>query len=148
MIYDFVPFHEVAKEIAGNFDTHYDDMTLKDEFGRANLDWDNYLGLSADGRCWAAIIKKDKLIGYAVFCISQNLNHKNILEAINTGIFIDKKYRGKLFKEFVTKADEYLKNLGVNNIIYAFNDHRAGLLLEKIGYKAKYIAWSKICYHS
>lgn len=144
MIYDFVPFHLVAEEIAKNLEQHYDDVDLKDEYGRPNLDWDSYLELSLAGRCKVVIARKDeRLVAYLVFCIGNNLNHKGIVEAANAGIFIDKKYRGKITLEIIRKSDEYLRNSGVNEISYIIKDDRIGLLLKRVKYKAKYIIWSK-----
>ncbi len=139
MIYDFVPFHLVAEEIAKNLENHYDPN--EDKF--PNLDWDSYLQLSLADRCKAVIIRNEgKLIAYSVFCISQNLNHKEVLEAANTGIFIDKAYRGKIILEFLRKSDEYLKELGVMEVTHIINDERFGALLKRVGYKAKHKVWS------
>lgn len=143
MIYDFVPFHLVAEEIAKNLENHYDDVDLKDDYGRPNLDWDSYLQLSLAGRCKVATVRKDeKLIGYSCFCISNNLNHRGIIEASNSGIFIDKEYRGKITLELIRKSDEYLKAIGVMETIYIFNDDRIGILLRRAKYKAKHTVWS------
>lgn len=144
MIYDFVPFHLVAEEIAKNLENHYDDVDLKDEYGRPNLDWDSYLQLSLAGRCHAVIARQGKLIGYSVFCISNNLNHKDVVEAANTGIFVNKEYRGKITLELIRKSDEYLKGIGVNEISYILKDDRIGMILRRVKYKAKHILWSKI----
>lgn len=145
MIYDFVPFHLVAEEIAKNLENHYDDVDLKDDYGRPNLDWDSYLQLSLAGRCRVLTARIDgKLIAYSCFCISNNLNHKGIIEAANTGIFIEKEYRGKITLEFIRKSDEFLKELGVTEVIYILNDNRIGALLKRAKYKAKHIVWSKL----
>ncbi len=142
VIYDFVPFHTVAEEIAKNLETHYDDVELKDDYGRPNLDWDSYLQLSLAGKCKAAIAKDGRLVGYTVFCISNNLNHKGVIEAVNTGIFIDKEYRGKITLTLIKKADEWLKEMGVMETIYILKDDRIGNLLKKADYKARHIVWS------
>lgn len=148
MIYDFVPFHLVAEEIAKNLENHYDDVDLKDDYGRPNLDWDAYLQLSLAGMCKVLTVKDDdKLIGYSCFCINNNLNHKGFIEASNTGIFVNKEYRGKIILEIIRKSDEYLKELGVMEIIYVLNDDRIGALLKRAKYKAKHIVWSKLWQH-
>jgi len=144
MIYDFVPFHLAAEEIAKNLEKHYDDVDLKDDYGRPNLDWDSYLQLSLAGRCHAVIARQGKIIGYSVFCISNNLNHRHIVEAVNTGIFIDKDFRGKITLELIRKSDEYLKELGVNEVSYILKDERIGILLRRGKYKAKHTLWSRI----
>lgn len=144
MIYDFVPFHEVAEEIAKNLETHYDDVDFKDDYGRPNLDWDSYLGQSLDGSCRAVTARdKGKLVGYSVYCIGVNMNHKTNIEAANTGIFIDKAYRGKITTTLLRKADEELKKLGVMEVNYILNDDRIGILLKRVKYKARHTVWSK-----
>lgn len=142
MIYDFMPFHLVAEEIAKNLQNHYDDVDKKDEYGRPNLDWDTYLQLSLAGRCHAVIAREAKLIGYSVFCVSNNINHKGVIEAVNTGIFVDRNYRGKITLELIRKSDEYLKDFGVHEVNYTFNDNRIGILLKRANYKAKHTVWS------
>ena len=143
MIYDFVPFHLVAEEIAKNLENHYDDVDLKDDYGRPNLDWDSYLQLSLAGRCRVVTVRdEERLVGYSCFCISNNLNHKGVIEAANTGIFIDKEYRGKITLELIRKSDEYLKAIGVIEAIYILNDDRIGALLRRAKYKAKHTVWS------
>lgn len=144
MIYDFVPFHLVAEEIMQNFERHYEDVEVKDGSGKANLDWESYLQLSLAGRCKAVICRdEERLIAYSVFCISNNLNHKTIIEAANTGIFISKEYRGKITSEFLRKSDDYLKEYGVMETTYITNDDRMGTLLKRVKYNAKHIVWSK-----
>lgn len=143
MIYDFVPFHLVAEEIAKNLENHYDDVDRKDDYGRPNLDWDAYLQLSLAGRCMVVTVREEKLIAYSAFCISSNLNHKTVIEASNTGIWIDKTYRGKITLELIRKSDEYLKGFGVDEIMYISNDERIGALLKRAKYKPKHILWSK-----
>lgn len=142
MIYDFVPFHLVAEEIAKNLESHYDDVDLKDEYGRPNLDWDSYLQLSLAGRCKVVTLRNPSLIAYSCFCISNNLNHKGIIEAANTGIFIAKEYRGKVTLELLRKSDQFLKDLGVDEVNYVLKDDRIGILLKRAKYKAKHIVWS------
>lgn len=142
MIFDFVPFHVVAEEIALNLENHYDDVDLKDDYGRPNLDWNSYLQLSLADRCKVVTVRTNKLIAYSCFCISNNLNHKSILEAANAGIFINKEYRGKITLELLKKSDEFLKRIGVNEINYVIKDQRIGRLLKRRNYKAKHTVWS------
>lgn len=142
MIYDFVPFHLVAEEIAKNLENHYDDVDLKDEYGRPNLDWDSYLQLSLAGRCKVVTVRDPDLIAYSCFCISNNLNHKGVIEAANTGIFIAKEYRGKVTLELIRKSDEFLRCEGVNEVNYILKDERIGILLKRAKYGAKHTVWS------
>ena len=142
MIYDFVSFHEVAEELAKNLENHYDDVKEKDDYGRPDLDWDIYLQLSLAGKCKVVTAREGKLVGYSVFCIGNNLNHKGVIEASNAGIFIDKEYRGKITLELIRLSDEYLKEIGVMETIYVLKDDRIGTLLKRAKYKARHTVWS------
>ena len=144
MIYDFVPFHEVAEEIAMNLEKHYDDVDKKDGYGRPNLDWDTYLAHSKAGSCMAVTVRENgKLVAYSVFCMGVNMNHKTVIEATNTGMWIDEKYRGKIIQELIRNSDDFLHNAGVMEIIYILMDERIGTLLKRAKYTPKHTVWSK-----
>ncbi len=144
MIYDFVYFHEVAEEIAKNLDTHYQEADSREDHGKPNLDWDNYFELSRRGMCRVVTARENGvLVGYSVFIIGKNINHKHVIEASNTGFFIKKEYRGKIINELLRYVDKYLDEMGVTSIGYALSDKRLGLLLKRKGYKMKFITWSK-----
>lgn len=144
MIFDFVPFHEVAGDIAKNLDRHYDDVDFKDDYGRPDLDWDSYLNLSLAGLCKVVAVRKEgELIAYSVFCSGKNMNHKTKTEASNCGIWIKKEYRGRLINTLLKKSDEYLKELGIMEVNYILNDDRIGKLLKRVKYQARHIVWSK-----
>ena len=143
VIYDFVPLHLVADGIANNIENHSADINRKETYGDANVDWDAYLQLSHEGRCRVTTAREnDKLIGYAVFCISRHPNHRDFIHAINTALFIEKKYRGKLTLDLIRKSDKYLEEMGVMETSYTFNDERIGKLIERANYKQRQITWS------
>jgi len=144
IIWDFVPFHEVAQEIAMNLDRHYEDVDQKDDYGPPNLDWELYIEQSLAGQCLAIVARdKAKLVGYSVFFVGGNANHKGIKEATNTGIFIDKAYRGKITGALLKKTDEYLSRIGVNEASYLLSDDRIGKLLERNRYAVTHKQWSR-----
>lgn len=141
--YKIVPFHEVGELIAANLVNHYDDVSLKDAYGRPDVDWTTYLQQSMAGRCVAIIAKiKDKIVAYSVFIVGNNINHKSFIEATNTAMFIDKEYRGKITSQFLKKTNEFLKNYGVNEILYILLDDRLGNLLKRQKFEAKHKVWS------
>jgi len=143
ILYDFVPFHFVAVEIENNLTKHYEDVSLKDNYGKPNLDWDTYIQLSMADRCKVVTARDNgRLVAYSAFCISNNLNHRTNIEAANTGIFIERSYRGKITLELIRKSDEYLKGIGVMETTYVLLDDRIGALLKRAKYKAKHILWS------
>lgn len=144
MIYDLVPFQEIAEDVAKNAETHYADMGIKEGYGRPDLDWEMYLQMSLAGRCVAVTARdKGELKAYSVFLLSNNLHYKKFIEAMSTGFFIDKDYRGKITSEFIKKCDELLERIGVMQTSYSLSDDRLGRLFERVGYKASNIIWSK-----
>jgi len=143
MKYDFVPFHEVAEEIAMNLEKHYDDVEKKDGYGRPNLDWDNYLMQSKMGSCKAVTAReRGVLVAYSVFCMGVNMNHKTVIEAANTGIWVHPDYRGKITLELVRNSDDFLRNSGVMETTYILKDERIGMLLKRADYKPRHTVWS------
>jgi hypothetical protein len=138
--FNLVPFHEIAEYVARNVDQH----VLDSGYGkRANLDWDYYLAASHSGECVAIVVTDDeKTVGYSVFFVSNNPNHKHIIEANNSGIYLEKKYRGKTSIQLFKKADELLKALGVSEINYLLKDDRVGKILSRNGYRPEHKLWS------
>lgn len=144
IIYECVPFHEVSEEIFNNVPDHCNDISQKAENRTISIDWNAYFSLSALNRCLVITARTDeRLIAYSVFCINEDINHKGFIAAVSTAIFIARPYRGKITSELFRKSDDFLKDLGVDEINYTFHDQRIGRLLERVGYKIKEITWSK-----
>lgn len=142
--FDFVPLHTVGHEIAPNIARHYSEMTEGDEYGIPNIDWDSYISLSHAGQCMVVTVRDDeKLIGYSVYSIGRNPRYKHFIDALSDGVFLEKEYRGKLSGEFMKKADEYLRNIGIHETSYILSDDRIGHILGRSGYQSHYKIWSK-----
>lgn len=116
-------------------------MTDPDDYGSPEIDWDSYLAASYAGRVMVVTARDgEKLVGYSIFTLGNNPRYKNIIEACNSGLFLEKPYRGRLSRLFIKKSDEYLKNLGVHETSYTLSDDRIGRMLA--GYQSKYKIWS------
>jgi hypothetical protein len=138
--YALEPFHQIASDVALKIPAHYAE---KKSFGLPNLDWDYYLTASHMGLCKAITVRDDdKLVGYSVFFISHDTDRKHIQIATNAGVFLDPEYRGKIAIQLLKKSDEYLKELGAQEINYLLDDDRLGRLLGRNGYKSEYKLWS------
>lgn len=138
-----MPFHAVGHEIAPNVARHYTEMSDGDDYGQPNIDWDYYLAASHVGQCVAVIARDgEKLIGYSVYTIGNNPRYKHIIEASSDGIFLEKPYRGRLGLKFLTKANEYLSRLGVQETHYIESDETFGRMLRRVGAQSKYKIWS------
>ncbi len=144
MKYDFVPLHEVVDELYNNKDIHYGDIKKKEGYGAGNIDWEVYLQLSNAGRCRVLTARNnDKLIGYSVFIIINNANHKSFICAINVAVFISKEYRGKIIGEMIKEADIQLEKLGVMETNFTLIDKRMGILLKRQKYESTHVTWRK-----
>lgn len=143
MIYQIEPFHEIAEYVAEKVPEHYEEVKNREGSELPNMDWDYYLEASLSGQC-IAITARDqgKLVGYSVFFIETNANHKHILEAVNSGIFLERKYRGRESLNLLRKTTEMLKQRGVHTISYLLKDDRIGKLLSRNGYKMDMKLWS------
>jgi len=141
--YDFVPLHTVYEELEENFKDHYDSMDVKEGYGEADIDWELYLALSAEGRCMVVIgIEEQKIIAYSIFIITRNPNHKKCVVAMNTGVFIKQENRGRLFNSLLKESNKYLEDIGVMEITYSISSSRLGSLLERKGFNQIQTTWS------
>lgn len=142
MNFDLVPFHLIAGEIAPNISRHYTEMSEGDEYGPPNIDWDSYIHASVAGQCVAVTVRdQGVLVGYSVYMIGPNPRYKHIVEAVSSGIFLEKEYRGRI--NFFKKADEFLQKIGVQETSYILSDERVGKVLERQGYTSNYKIWSR-----
>ena len=140
MKYAFVPFHEVAEEIAKSIPTIFEEMN--ESYDQPNVDWDYYLESSYAGQCFAVTARNEKLIGVAVFFIGTNAHHKTIIEATNSLLYVAKPFRGRVSLEILNKSDEFLKAMGVHEASYLLKDNKIAKLLARRGYKPEYTSWS------
>lgn len=146
MKFDFVPLHIVAAEIAPNLARHHEEMNTGDDYGCPNIDWDSYLKASHFGHCFCATVRDDenKLVGYSVYQVGNNLRYKHIISATSDGMFLEKEYRDGTGIKLQKFADEKLKGLGVMETIYITNDSAFGKFLDNNGYKTEYKLWRKV----
>jgi hypothetical protein len=139
--YHLEPLHEMAPEGIDKLSSHFEGY--ESSYGKLNMDWDYYLAASYAGQCKAVTVRDDgKLVGYALFFIGHNPDHKHIIQATNSGIYLDEKYRGKVSLQLLRKSDEFMKELGAHEINYLLKDDRIGRLLGRNGYKSDHRLWS------
>lgn len=144
IVFDCVPFHDVAGEIAQNMERHHADMNKADDNGPLDLDWDAALGASHMGMAHVVTMRDgERLVGYSIFCIAQNVRHKSIREAQGCGMYVERPYRGRGFRDLMAACDRFLPQMGVNKVEYILNDDMVGRLLGHSGFKSEYKIWSK-----
>lgn len=138
--YAFVPAHTIMGEGVEMLPRHAEDAAYGE---KANLDWDYYLEASIAGQCYASTVRDNgKLVGYSVYFLSTQTNHKHIIEASNSVLFIEKKYRGRAFFKLLDVAEEALKKMGAHEINYLLKNPQLGKLLARRGYKPDHTLWS------
>lgn len=122
-----VKFNEVAERIAELLPYHKDAV-----YGPAKLDWEQYLAASDANQCFAVVaMDGDKLVGYSVYMIGRNVNHRDLICADNTGFFCLPKYVGlgcKLIKE----SHRLIKLIGVHEFNYILRDERVEKLIKRM----------------
>lgn len=137
--FNCVPFLKAADDILQHVEAHKNEQGMWDA---AVIDWPSYIALSQSGKCFAFTMHDgERLVGYSIFILSNDLNMKTKMEAHNMAFFIQKEYRGKATLKFIKYTNSYLKSKQISSILYTLRDERVGKLLERKGYKAKYKVW-------
>ncbi|MCE7073692.1 hypothetical protein LZG74_25505 [Dyadobacter sp. CY327] len=138
--FNFTPFHDVMIDIAELLPEHESEVMY---YGPVNVDWNYYMAAGMAGQCHAVTVRDNGyLVGYSVFTIDNNPNHKHTIEASNAAIFLDKGYRGKIGREMFLYAQKRLSGMGVKEIHYMIKDERIGKLLGRMGYAPDHTVWS------
>lgn len=142
MIFQAVPFREIAHFIQANQLQHYVDASEIAEHDLPDIDMDYYLQASDAGMCIAVIALNDdnEIIAYSVFIIGNAPNHKTIMEANNTAIWVKKEHRGRLSFQLVREAEKILFAM-VDEISYNVPSDSLGGFLGQLGYKSQYTVW-------
>ena len=141
--YSFVPLHDVASYLIQNMEKHHAEVEGRDGYDPLDMDVDYLLQASRLGQCFVVVpTDNQKPVGYSLFFISTSTVNKNIIEANNEALYIEKEYRGKITKDFLEKSTEFLKNAGVHRINYLIKNEAMGKLLERAGYKNEFKLWS------
>lgn len=140
---DLVPLHTTIDEIQENHRRYYVEMTDGDEYGTPDVDWEYYRALSQSGSMAAVTMRDgDKLVGWAWFSFSTNPRYKNMMEAQNEGLFIEKEYRARWSDVFIKKCLEFTRTVGAHETNFTESDDKVGKWLAKHGAKSTYRIYS------
>lgn len=122
--YQAVNYRDCIDEIKSMFESHYDELSVTKGF-RLNPDYEIYE--SADKRNTVKIIlckDDEKVIGYIVFFVGNNLHYKDCLLATEDIYYLLPEYRrGRIAIKMFNFAEDYLKSIGVNMIRYTTKVH-------------------------
>jgi len=112
-------FDDVLAELMPLLRQHYEEIAWKQDKIALNPDLERYLQLEAAGmlRIYTAR-EAGAIIGYAVFCVAQELHYKDIKQAQSDVLYVDPLRRGamvgkKLLRDY---AEGELRREGVQDI--------------------------------
>lgn len=140
MIYSIVPFHEVAAEVARRIPEFYKGMN--ETYDKPDVDWEYYLEASHAGQCFAVIATEGRIVGIAVYFVTNNAHHKATIEANNSLLYVEPAYRASVGINLIRKSGELLKAMGVHEINFLNKDKRIAKILSRLGYEPEYTSWS------
>jgi len=129
----FVDFIEDWKEIIPE---HYEELSVTKQYD-VEPDWAKYHSLAEAGVLKVFTCRKEQeLIGYIVFFVSPHMHYMSCLTAFEDVYYLRKQYRkGRTGIKLFQKAEQYLKELGVNRILYSTKLHLDNSkLFEYLGY--------------
>lgn len=141
--FDLEPGSDVAEEIAKSVSRHVAEMNDSNDYGAPSVDWDYYLQMSAAGLCKAVTMRdKGRLVGYAVLMITNNPRHKEHVEAMCDGLFIEREYRGKNTASFMEALKKYTKKAGIKEVSILVDNDNVCRFLASNGFKETKQLWS------
>jgi GNAT superfamily N-acetyltransferase len=135
-----------VKELSALYQEHYDELSVTKEFQMEP----NYemFDLLQDAKMLRVITCRvdGELAGYIVFVVQPHMHYKSCLTAFEDAYFISKPYRkGRIGIKLFQYAEEVLKGIGVNRIIYGTKVHLDNSrLFEYLGYKHTDKVYSKL----
>lgn len=116
---------------------HYEELSVTKEF-ELDPDWDRYIALEDAGILKVITCRNDsELIGYIIFFIQPHIHYKQCFTAFEDIYYLKKEYRkGRTGIKMFKFAEEYLKSIGVQRVLYGTKVHLDNSrLFEYLGYK-------------
>jgi len=126
-----------VRELSELYQDHYEELSVTKEF-QLNPDYESYDRLAQAGMLRVITCRVDgNLAGYIIFFIQPHMHYKDCLTAFEDIYYISKPYRkGRIGIKLFQYAEEVLKGIGVNRIIYGTKIHLDNSrLFEYLGYK-------------
>lgn len=125
---------------------HYEELSVTKEY-KLNPDWESYLTMDRANMLKVITCRNDsELIGYIIFFIKPHLHYADCLTAFEDIYYLKKEYRkGRTGIKLFKLAEEYLKSIGVNRVMYGTKVHLDNSsLFEYLGYKFIEKLYSKL----
>lgn len=119
LVYADVDFFSFFEEFKAVIPEHYEELCPVKEYP-LDPDWDAYKRLNDSKMLRCITCRADgELIGYIIFFISPHIHYKTCITAVEDIYFLKKEYRrGRIGIRLFKYAEEVLKRIGVNRIIY------------------------------
>jgi GNAT superfamily N-acetyltransferase len=111
---------QLREEMALLIEDHYQEVAWKEVYKKLNPDWDFYAKAQSAGvfKIFTARLPADmKLVGYWWFFVKRNAHYKDVVQAADDIIYVEKAYRGKPVFDFMQRCMEELKKMGVEVLV-------------------------------
>lgn len=124
--YQIETIEDTLEELKPILHKHHKEASSLNESIELDPDYDAYEMMDENGYILFYTARDDgKLIGYCLYFILKDLQHKSHLVAKNDFIFIDPSYRKTgVSVELFKRAEEVLRDLGVSYITQSMKKHR------------------------
>ena len=134
--YQVEAYSDCIEEMKEHYDDHYNELSVTKTVV-LEPDYDSYFTLEKTGFLKVVTCRKEgKLIGYIMFIVNGHLHYKSCITAHEDIYYITKSERkGRVGIKLFQFAEQYLKSIGVNRIIYGTKTHLDNSrLFEYLGY--------------
>ena len=137
---------QVRGEIEVLLQRHFDELAQHKGVQVLNPLWHQYQALENE-RALAVFTARQgiELVGYSVFFLNWNLHYKDLLQAMNDVVFIDKPHReGSAGLKLLKYSEAKLKELGCRKIAWHVKTAQDwGPILKRMGYAPEETIWSR-----
>lgn len=139
----------IKTDIQYLIELHWSEIALNQDNIKLNPDWDAYHNLEDQGKLKIFTARDDdgddKLIGYFVVILGNNIHYKDHLFAANDVIYLHKDYRkGFAGTRLIKFAESYLKGDGVSVLLINTKVHQPfDKVLDRIGFNLIERVYSK-----
>jgi L-amino acid N-acyltransferase YncA len=122
--YQVEPYEGCIDEIKPYYVAHYDELSVTKTYP-LDPDYEAYLTLARAGLLKVVTCRKDgALVGYMYFILARNLHYKTMLVAAEDLYYLDKAERkGRVGLDMFKFAERYLKEIGVNRVVFTTKVH-------------------------
>jgi GNAT superfamily N-acetyltransferase len=111
---------EVVQEVQPLLELHYQELTLNKDLVKLDPRWQDYRLLEQLGRFVIFTARDDgNLVGYSAYFLNKHLHYSGLTVAQNDVLFVHPdSRRGTTALRFLTYAEEQLKALGADKLVY------------------------------